>query len=145
MRPTYENDESRRDEEGCAGRLTKRTDWNVVKLPRSYVVDFAAYDAQNQLQCFVEFKRRNCNKNKYPTFFISFRKYLTMCQLAAAAGVKAYIIVEWNDRIEAMEAGPLPIPIRNGGRDDRDDWQDQEPMVHLRVEYFRPLEEVFPD
>ena len=64
---------------------------------------------------------------------------MTAKSIKRDTGLDALIIVEWEDCIGYTQLDGDWI-IKTGGRVDRNDWQDIEPVVHIPVTEFTILE-----
>ena len=113
--------------------------WNVrpVKLPLQYRVDWAIIK-NGHLAGWVECKKRNVPRRQYATLLLSLNKVLHGLQLSQTTGLPFILLVEWSDcigwqKITAVEG------LSIGGRIDRDDWQDVEPVCHFPTEGFNLL------
>jgi hypothetical protein len=137
-RPYYERDRDLANEqkivEACCRASGKSL--HAVKLPLSYTVDWGIFH-DDSLLLWAEGKRRFNERKLYPTFILSCRKYLSGMDLGRISGKPFVLIVEWNDGIfRHVCDGTATRDIRVGGRRDRGDWQDIEPVVHIPVEQF---------
>ena len=138
-RPAYESEQDRGNEDRIIDLVCKKWKAKAEKLPKRYIVDYGLY-RDGELKAWAEIKCRNVPRSQYPTFFISLEKWLKGRELAIRTNVPFLLIVEWTDGLRYLDARQYPQPpIKSGGRDDRDDWQDIEPMVHLQHEWFKVL------
>lgn len=127
MRPTYEteNDLSRERE-----LINEWVCPNARKLPRSYGFDFMVKN-----ESFVggysvwEVKVRS---KLYKTWFISLLKLLK-AQEYKALGITPYALVEIEGLAYRVDLLETPFRFGYGGRSDRGDPADREPMVHYKV------------
>jgi hypothetical protein len=136
MRPTYENSESLKAEEQTIRKAAEVWKSTYVKLPIQYRVDWALL--RGGVVAWCECKRRYNNKDKYPTLMLSLNKIIHGMELARATEKPFLVVVEWNDvvgwhKVEKVHG------IGMGGRVDRGDWQDIEPVVHIPVTDFKQL------
>ena len=121
--------------------------WGMIaeKNPELHKIDFSlAIEKDDSIMGFVEAKCRNCNHDKYRTFFISLAKYIHACELTKFTGIPTFILVEWMDQTKYVKVPCMTADIRMGGRIDRGNPDDHEPMIHIPITEFRPVEEV-PD
>lgn len=109
------------------------------KMPLRYEFDYGLF-RDGQLLAIAEIK---CRSQKYDTLFVSLAKYINMLTYSRAAGVTALLVVNWSGDIQYI---PMTVDrlrqyrIEMGGRVDRGDEQDQEPVVHIPVANFKKLE-----
>lgn len=112
------------------------TAWQCTafKIPISYKLDFAL-SRNGRVQAFAEIKRRSHDRFKYPTAFISYRKVLC----AQAFQCPCFLIVGWDDQVgyTRLDNGFSHISI--GGRLDRKDAADLEPVAHFNVGEFKKI------
>ena len=134
MRTQYESKEDRAIEQ----KLIKDYVSNrALKLPKSYGFDFMVQHGPKLPEVW-EVKRR---KKKYSTWFVSLLKLLK-AQHYEALGIKAYALVEIERKVYSLRFTKAPYYIEWGGRTDRNDSADQEPMVHYRL---KDMEEITYD
>ncbi len=138
MRTQYESDEDRFNEQKVMSKV--RRHWRLDgyrKLPKSYVVDFALI-RKNEVIGFAEVKRRNVAFNKYPSIFISMHKIKAANDMNKL-GFHTALIVECNDATGYLLLNDPPCKVTFGGRSDRGDHDDQEPMAHFSTDRVRLL------
>lgn len=117
---------------------------NAYKLPISYGVDYGLVSkSSGRMNCFIEIKCRTNLSNTYPTFFVAVKKVQTAHSLHEATGLETFIVVRWADMIGYERLLNLSFPqpmVTLGGRTDRGDEADVEPMYHIPVENFYRLD-----
>lgn len=137
-RPIYETKEDLRNERRIM-QMFRDLGVQCEKLPRSYHLDFCVKGLPifNAELAWFEYKRRNINWGDYPDIFVSLNKAMKARELPGSS----YFIVETND---AMMITDFRIPfvdnISFGGRTDRGDWQDVEPVVNIPIKNFWSLD-----
>lgn len=138
----YESENDKENEAEIIQMICNK--WGVAcrKLPIRYIVDYALF-RDKQLSAFAEVKRRKNDSTKYPTLIISLFKLINASMLFRRADVPFLLVVGWNDRI-----GWWMMPndfqfdsVEWGGRNDRGDSQDMEPVVHIPIRKFKTLGE----
>tara|TARA_E500000318_G_scaffold29320_2_gene29281 strand:- start:3504 stop:3941 length:438 start_codon:yes stop_codon:yes gene_type:complete len=137
MRPLYENANDLRSEKNLISHVSDC--WNVVsyKLPMSYKIDYAMY-RDDILIGFAEVKCRTHKFGTFPTYIISLAKVMEARRLARETDTKSILIVSWTDKIGYLDF-LFHHQIRHGGRADRNDWQDQEPVCHFDLKHFKGI------
>ena len=135
MRPLYESASDLSNETRVSSFLKDCWSAEFVKLPMAYHVDWAITRGP-QIKAFAEFKRRKNVKDKYPTFMISLNKWQAGKRLGGELGVPFLIIVEWDDGLYYCDTKAVSPIYGFGGRTDRGDSQDQEPVVFINTKAF---------
>lgn len=136
-RPQYESQADVSREASVAEILASSWKCGISKLPRLYSCDYAAMRS-GEISAWVEIKCRNAS---YPTYIISLHKWMKGIELSEATGLPFLLVVSWpvNGKREVMflnvKRGPVKVII--GGRKDRNDAADQEPMVEVPLSEFR--------
>jgi hypothetical protein len=104
-------------------------------------VDWSVWEGEELVQ-YMEFKRRHNDRFKYDTFFISLGKVEAGIELAELTSSEFVIMVQFDDELAYHKVElDLPYTVKWGGRFDRDDEQDSEPMVHIPAVQFETLRE----
>jgi hypothetical protein len=135
-RPMYENSATLEAERKAIMRYAKAWGCDVTKLPMKYTVDYAITN-ESGIFAWAEVKCRNVNVNKYTTLMISAEKIWTGLRMSVISGIPFILIIEWLDALGALEVKKWQaLDIRIGGRKDRDDWQDMEPMIFFPTNIF---------
>lgn len=135
-RPIYETDADRDRELATITAVADRLGLEVKTMPRRYPVDFMLTKGKGA-RYFAEVKCRKCERQTYPTFMLGLAKYIGMITLQEQTGVPTIIVVGWKDLIGMLR---LPVPnlrIEVGGRTDRGDAQDVEPVVQIPTDLFQ--------
>ena len=137
MRTQYESKEDRAIEQ----KLIKDYVSNrALKLPKSYGFDFMVQHGPKLPEVW-EVKRR---KKRYSTWFVSLLKLLKE-QHYEALGINAYALVEIEGKVYTLRFTATPYYIEWGGRSDRNDSADQEPMVHYKLNNMKEIVYEFND
>jgi hypothetical protein len=137
-RPIYERPANLKDERDAIPKIERVWKCTLEKLPIWYNLDFVAV-RDHRVVAWVEFKRRKHKFGKFPDVFLSVGKLRSGLSLASVSTkVPAIFVVQFDDCLaQAPFLGEWPIGF--GGRTDRDDWQDREPVALIPVEAFRVL------
>jgi hypothetical protein len=140
IRPAYETEANRVEERRIADVLAATWDCDIVKLPRAYNLDFAAI-RENRLAAWLEIKRRNRALRQFRCVFLSMQKVCAADELQSVTGRPSFFVVQFDDCLAyAHIVKQRDIEFR--GRTDRNDWQDQEPVVVIPPEQFTVIQEV---
>lgn len=139
MRPIYETSQDVCREAEVAARIATRWRAKAKKLPARYVLDFALLRGSD-LVALVEIKVRSTPMHRYPTFMLSLAKLITAREVARAARVPGFVVVQWADALAFVPVDSEPAFISVGGRNDRNDSDDTELVVHFPVHQFRVVE-----
>jgi hypothetical protein len=133
FRPTYET----------SGDLEKETlavkkfiasfggDVDFAKLPIQYKMDFCLIH-NRMVRTFVEVKCRTNEKAAYSTYIISMSKIVAATSYSSI-GVNCLLLVQWSDQMGWVDMCKHKWDAKMGGRKDRGDWQDIEPVVHIPI------------
>lgn len=126
-RPLYETPGDRDRERQVVDAVFGPYGLRAEKMPRAYELDFAVLRGL-QVMGMAEVKVRS---RAYDTLMLSWHKALALRE-AARAGLIAWIVVALPEGIYTQRVGADdPIDLRWGGRTDRQDWQDMEPVAHF--------------
>ena len=143
-RQMYENKESLSLEDDFRQSIEERTKVSLKKLPISYRVDFAILDGTT-VQGFCELKCRAVASKTYDTLILSLGKWEALLNLRRSAeNMRSRICVRYTDGdfwYSVREDSPKEVTVKWGGRSDRGDWQDMEPVVHIPISLFREFPE----
>ena len=106
------------------------------KLPIRYKLDYALY-RDDTIRAFLEVKIRNYMKDDFGEYMISMDKVLTARQYADFAKVPSLLAVQWQDTSGFIDLGMLKnFRLGVGGRTDRGDSEDREPVVLIPISDF---------
>lgn len=140
MRPVYESSNDICREAGVAEILSSSWRCAIHKLPRLYSCDFAAM-REKAIHAWLEIKVRNAS---YSTYLISLHKWMKGVELAEVSGKPFFLVVSWpvNGKQVVMYYPVTREKVRVviGGRRDRNDPADIEPMVEIPTDRFRRVQ-----
>lgn len=139
-RPLYETEADVSREAKVAHWLARRWKRQAVQLPKRYAVDYALVDPDGELTDWLEVKCRTNPMAQYPTYMLSAEKYWGMVRLQEASNRPVRLVVRWTDAVGVLSV-PCGHQLSFGGRVDRGDRQDREPVVLFPIDSF---EIVFP-
>ena len=138
-RPLYETNADLRNERSVAAWLGDLWRAYPQKLPKSYAIDFGMV-RQKEVAAWVEVKCRDNPMGQYPTLAISLKKITTGLELSEWTTKPFLLVVRWTDATAYMHVSTRDqFTVEIGGRKDRGDWQDMEPMAHFPTESFQLL------
>jgi len=137
MRPRYENPIDLENEKIVANEIKKRFRLDLKKLPIDYNVDYALM-SNSKIRAWAEVKSRSCKSTAYDSYMISLNKILRGLWISQQTDRPLFLFVKWKDltgycKIETITG------LGWGGREDRNDWQDLEPMCHYPITNFKTL------
>lgn len=145
-RPFYESQKDRDAETAVAALIADKWGGVLHKLAPKYGADFAHY-VRGKLTNFVEVKDRSERFTsdafeRYGFYAISLHKVTQMLAQAATAAARCVLVVKCQDGLFYApidrETAPLGGTV-HGGRKDRGDWQDMEPMVQIPWSHFKEV------
>lgn len=138
-RPIYENAKNRQDEVWAQEKIETWARCTLEKLPYKDHIDWKAY-RNGDLVALIEFKRRTCTKNQYPTYMISSAKWRNGLSMSNTYGVPFILTVRWADGLYYLHVkDSVPLTLASGGRWDRGDDLDVEEMVYVDTNLFKPI------
>lgn len=137
-RPVYETDKNQIREWQAIVRFGQRYSRRPVRLPKFYHVDYAMKEMDSPtLTSWVEVKCRENKRDAYPTLILSVHKVLAGVQLGEATRMPFVLFVEWTDyagHVTIRDTSRLRVIV--GGRYDRNDPQDVEPVFEIPIRKF---------
>jgi len=140
MRPTYENEATLCAEARSGLVFARAFDCNLIKLPRSYSLDFMM--VRDTLPVgWLELKNRSHSLQRYPTLILALQKFQAGLLLAQTTSLPFILAVQWTDAAGYCYASSLrPFPVLSFcGRTDRNDPADLEPCVEIPSQKFSLL------
>lgn len=140
-RPQYETQDDLRNEENAIRRLEQVSGRKSFKLPKSYRIDFAMCDGE-EITSWIEVKCRKNPFRQYPTLAIGITKLMAGIAFEQKTGLPFFLVVHWPDFLGYIRIKDMTeFKILKGGRTDRNDSADVEPMVHIPIQMFKKLEQ----
>lgn len=134
MRPMYETQADRDLEQEVAVTVAVHYGCIPERTPRAYQVDWLLM--RKGLHCFLEIKRRSVKHNAFSTLILSAHKWDYGRSMAERFGVGFLLAVEYTDGIWCWDTKDIKPNVQMGGRADRGDDRDVEPVVHLPISLF---------
>lgn len=138
MRPVYETSSDITNEEQVKAVLVSMWDVQFHKLPRFYFVDWILIQ-DGKAKAFAELKCRNNPRDKYPTLMLSLHKWMHGKAMAQEIDGAFLVIVRWEDGIYYHKQGWCEVSYGIGGRTDRSDKEDVEPVVFIPIDSFKRI------
>lgn len=139
-RPIYESDEDLYKEKQVIKAIAEALGLDFFKLPRSYGLDYALTNPENQsVRAFVEIKARKNHSQRYPTLLLSLSKLISAQKLSSATSRPSYLVAAFTDGLFLTKLTSGQEPVTIAGRTDRDDPADLEPCIHFRVPKMRKV------
>lgn len=139
-RSLYETQKDQLAEARVAKRVAAKWDCRPIKLRPLYVIDYAML-RDGKCHAFVEIKCRSYSMRQMDDmggFMLSLDKWCKGNELAKAGGTSFVIVVDAVGGIY-WYSGTEHDGLSFGGRTDRDDPQDVEPVVLLKAARFKKL------
>jgi hypothetical protein len=138
MRPFYEQKEHRDSENAIAEEIANLKGLGHVKFPLGATVDRALVDGEGTVKALLEIKTRTTPIAKYPTYCCSEERMATYRLIAQRLKVPALLAVRWTDATGIIDVRRAPFLrlVEQGGRFDRNDPKDIEPMIHWAINAF---------
>lgn len=138
MRRLYETPADRGREHSLSLLAAEKFNCTFQSLPPKSQLDFTLISGGTVVG-FAEVKCRRNPMTKYPTYMLSLEKVVKAHAIHDATGLPCFLIVGWTDRwgwrsLHERHDGDFCM---YGGRVDRKDDQDMEPVVHMPISSFR--------
>lgn len=144
MRGVYETERDRQNEAVVMDLLCRKWRCQAVKAPRFYEVDWSLVSKARQVLAMVEVKFRHAS---YPTYLLSLHKFTSMCLSSKTSGLPYLLVVCWPENgvrsvyfLKVTEGVHASVVL--GGRKDRGDPEDVEPMVEIPMSKFKKVGEL---
>lgn len=141
MRPLYESSQDIVSESKVLVLIEKAWGCRGVKLPLKAQLDYLLL-RDDRGAAWAEIKVRTNPRGRYPTYMISLSKVMAARELSGASDLPSVLVVQWTDKLGYIRMDTLEkFHIAIGGRTDRNDAQDVEPVVLIPIEEFKELNE----
>jgi hypothetical protein len=141
LRPTYQSEADEAEEREIALRLAA-LGCEVARNKRYYPFDFSVIKG-GRIVGLAEFKRRRHPYGTYPTIILSLHKFAAATNYHHATNLPIAFFVRWDgDQVglcDLHKLKPEDVTISIGGREDRNDSEDMEPVIHIPIAKFRGL------
>jgi hypothetical protein len=141
IRPKYETSFDLAEEDLVKEIIESHFAVSCVKLqPMAYFIDFALV-CNGTINGWVEVKCRQHPVNQYATFMVSLNKIAHGMRYARATKCPFFLFVKWSDCVGYMTVDQVPFSTI-GGRSDRFDPHDIEPLAHFPIEQFQIIKQL---
>jgi hypothetical protein len=137
VRPRYETEADLDNERRVAEEIGGHWACILRKNPDQYRLDFTCYRDERAV-AFAEIKCRDITFDQYDTIILSLSKVMAANLMHMTTSLPAFLIVEFTDALAYADLLRLR-PVTVGGRVDRGDSQDMEPVIHIPIEDFRKI------
>lgn len=138
-RPVYESDRDLSEEAKAIEILCRRGGLVASKLPMRYEVDYLILQ-RGGMYGWAEVKVRP-GVERHHTFMLSCAKVMAGRRLAEVFGGRFIVAVRRTDDLMVLDAlSHRPAFVAMGGRTDRGDDQDIEPVAHYRWDQMSRLD-----
>jgi hypothetical protein len=139
MRLIYEKPEDLAAERIALDRACEVWKCTAEKLPMKYELDYLLL-REGKGVAWLEIKSRTNPRAAYPTYMISLGKIMAARRLSEASQLRSFLLVQWSDycgyvRLDSL----LDFTTAVGGRTDRGDEQDIEPVALIPIVDFARL------
>ena len=138
MRPLYETQQDRDNEQSMAHIIEGEFDCSLTKMPIKLSLDYMA-TRNGSAVAFIEARQRKTPMLQYPTYMISLYKAMMASTLTEATGLPCFLAVQWSDMAGICRLPSESMDIRIGGTMRRGDPQDIEPMAYFDVANFKVI------
>ena len=135
-RPIYQTTRDLVNENKVKAIIEPKWRCELKKLPFAYHIDWMALRNNSPL-AFIEIKwRENLPINKYPEYMMSLNKWMKGKEYTNETKVPFILIVQFMEGAYYVKQDNLEVRYGFGGRFDRGDAQDVEPMVFIPIGAF---------
>jgi hypothetical protein len=136
MSGMHETAQDLRNELDVIVAYAKMLNFGHQKLPIAYKADYALVE-DGDVKAFVEIKCRNVNHDTYDTIILSLRKWHDINEMAQRINIPAVFVIRYDDGVFSIPMRETPDAITIGGRVDRNDSRDIEPVIHYNIDRLR--------
>lgn len=144
---SYETAQDLEHELAIKAAVESRGKVRLVKLKKFSRVDFVMTEKNGNAIALCETKTRNHAKQQHETLFIDYNKMETAIYLcrhfyneATMKPLDFILFIQFIDGIMFYKFNPEDrLTIKEGGRRDRNDRNDIQPLVHIPLKLFKNL------
>ena len=139
MRQIYETQSDLENEKSISQVIENLCNLSLRKLSMKCFIDFIAFRNKKAV-AVVEVKKRNNNHDTYPTLILSLAKYNRGAEFYRVNGLKFIFAVQFTDGCFFYEyRDDDRFEVELGGRTDRKDTEDIEPVIHIPINRMKSL------
>ena len=138
MRPLYETQQDRDNEQALSSIIERQFNCQLTKMPIKLSLDFMA-TRNGSAVAFIEARQRKTRMLQYPTYMISLYKVMMANTLTQATGLPCFLAVQWSDAAGICKLPANDMDIQTGGTTRRGDPQDIEPVAYFDVASFKVI------
>lgn len=131
----YEKPENLAAERLVVEALEAKWSCSLKKLPIAYQLDYMAFQGI-KAKAIIEIK---CRGQKYDEMLLSLHKWMAGREMNKALGLPFILVYAFGTEIFWKAVQDEKPEVRLGGRTDRNDWQDVEPVVMFKLSTFNKL------
>ena len=136
MRPVYETEGDRSRESAVARKIETAFRCSMSKLQPRDRFDYACIRGDD-IVAFAEIKVRKNPMHQYDTYMVSMTKIVHANMIHSAVRLPCILFVQWLDALGYIPMNRCDVSLRMGGRSDRNDPLDIEPVCHIDISRFR--------
>lgn len=140
-RPIYETETDRTKEWQTAQQIACIWKAKAQQMPRLYPCDVALLRG-NTIAAWAEIKHRKNKAADFDTYLLDLQKYRELSALEADTALPVFLIVRWACGTLAFHKITQARNYRVwfGGRTDRGDTQDQQPLLEIPMTEFETID-----
>jgi len=136
VRPLYESNQDRINESSIAEKIAVAWGCDVNKTPPKAPYDYCVTRG-GLIKAIIEIKMRRNSHDHYPTFLLSVDKVVRCRQHAQLMRCPFVVVVQYTDTLKWWRFAEGEFTAEIGGRFDRNDDLDIEPVIHVPIQYFK--------
>ena len=137
-RPLYESEEDRNHEATIARKIALAWGCEIHKTPPKAPYDYCVVK-NGLIRGVVEIKMRKNTHDYYATFLLSVDKVVRCNQHAQLIGCPFIVVVQYTDALKWWRFAEGEYSTEIGGRFDRGDALDVEPVIHVPLRHFKEI------
>ena len=119
--------------------IEKKINLELVKLPRSYSVDFAAVDSKKVVRYYIEIKTRKKNSREYTKLIVSSKKIKNMKVLSNVGRIPSFVFFCFPREIKYIRVDNKHFEEKIFTDPRKRDETDTEPCVSFAVKDLKLL------
>ena len=139
MRRSYETQIDLDNEKSICKRIEAACGMHLRKMSIKYSLDFIGF-RNGKAVAVIEVKKRHNSYSRYPTLILSLAKYNRGVEFYRVNDLKFIFCVQFEDGYFFYEyQNEDKFDVQIGGRTDRNDAEDIEPVVHIPIVRMKKL------